>query len=388
MPRNKWSRQENTECFGVTVRLYPTPEQMTQIRKTVGCKRKIYNHFLALRESNYHEGKEYIPVKDQYHMLAEMKQLPEYEYLKEVDKFALQNAILDLDDAYANFFDHRAKKPKFKSRHKGRQSYKTNETNSNIRFHGNKGLQLPKLGKVKCLGSKEVLTRTLSSGARIKSATVSMKAGNCYASVLFEIDSRTEFPPEAEGKVGVDLGIKTLAMMSNGKVLANPKHYEKMQKKLAKVQRKFSKQKRGSGRYQKTKKKLGRLHMKVANQRKDIHHQFSCRLTDENQVIALENLNIRGMVKNKKLAKSIASCGWYQLRTFITYKAKRKGRTVVIVGRNYASTKLCSHCKTKNPLLTLSDREWICPKCRTKHDRDANAATNLLNEGLRILASA
>ena len=388
MPRNKLCRQENKECFGVTVRLYPTPEQATLICKTVGCKRKIYNHFLALREKSYHEGKEYISVRDQYRMLAEMKQLPELEYLKEVDKFALQNAILDLDDAYANFFDHRAKKPKFKSKHKGRQSYKTNETNRNVRFHGNKTLQLPKLGKVKCLGSEEVLTHTLASGARTKSVTVSMRAGNFYASVLFDTDAQTEFPPEVEGKVGVDLGIKTLAMMSDGTVLSNPKHYEKMQKKLAKVQRKLAKQQKGSGRYKQTKKKLGRLHLKVANQRKYIHHKLSQELTDENQVLALENLNIRGMVKNKRLAKSIYSCGWYQLRTFISYKAKRKGRTVVVVGRNYASTKICSHCKEKNPLLTLSDREWICPKCRTRHDRDKNAAINILNEGLRLLASA
>ncbi len=363
------------------VRLYPTPEQRSQINRTIGCTRWIYNHFLALRIETYRsEGKNMCYNKCSAE-LTKMKAAEDTKWLSEVDKFALQNSLKDLDKAYKNFFEGRSNYPQFKSKHGSKQSYQTNFTNDNIRIDAKHNLiKLPKLGWVEFA----------ADGREIPDKVVNVNisrtpAGKYYASVICvtEIDSL----PAAVGQVGIDLGIKQFAILSTGETIENPKYYVKAQKKLVKLQRRLSKKKKGSKNRDKARLKVAGQHEKVANQRKDFQHKLSKKLVVENQVISMEDLRIKNMVKNRKLAKAISDAGWGEFRRMVEYKAAWHGRVVVIVDSFYPSSKLCSKCGTKNAMLTLSHREWQCPVCGTIHDRDKNASKNILAEGLRILAS-
>jgi putative transposase len=185
--------------------------------------------------------------------------------------------------------------------------------------------------------------------------------------------------------IGIDVGIKTFAVLSDGSHVPNPHYFIEAQQQLRKQQKRLSRMIKGSNNYIKQKKKVAKIHAKIANQRKDFQHKESKKLTDENQILCIEDLNVRGMIKNRKLAKHIADAAWYQFRNFLTYKAERKGRTLVVVDRFYASSKICSHCDKKKEVLTLDERTWVCLSCGKKHGRDENAALNLEKEGLRIL---
>lgn len=370
--------------YSYKFRLYPNQQQVQQIQRTFGCVRFIYNYYLARRIDAWKNRQE---TMNYYTCSADMTLLKKdsgHLWLQGVDSTALQSSLRDLDTAFQNFFHglkshHPVGYPKFKKKSSSRHSFKAKRVGENIAVASGK-IRLPKLGLVKCRISKDVRGRILS-------ATVSQNPAGQYYVSLCCTDVQLPTVSKSGKSCGVDLGIKELAVLSDGTIFANNKYLSASEKKLKRLQRQFSRKTKGSRRWKDLKHRIAVLHEHIANQRLDAIHKATTSIVMGYDTICMEDLNISGLLKNHKLARSVSDASFAEFRRQITYKAQYYGKNVVTINRYFPSSQQCSHCGSLNhSVKDLRIREWVCPNCGACLNRDLNAAINILTEGLKSSA--
>ena len=366
---------------GYKARLYPTKEQERIIKVNIDNSRFVYNYFLAERIRAYKEKKEKLTYNEMAHMLTLLKRDKDHLWLNESDAVALQQSLRDLEKAYRNFFNRRTRFPKFHSKRR-KQTYRTNNQTINgvdiIRIKDNR-IKLSKLGFVSFRGLTPI------QDGIIKNATITREAnGKYYISLCVE----EEFKAKSNngGKIGIDLGIRSFYTDNDGSTVSNPRFYTKHEKKLVREHRKLSKKVKGSKNREKQRIRLAIAYKKMKNCRNDFLHKLTYTLANENQVVCVERLNVKGMVRNRHLAKHIANVSWCEFIRQLKYKLFEHGGLLIGVSTFFPSSQTCSECGHKNlKVKNLKIRKWTCPKCNTHHDRDINAAKNILKEGLKQL---
>ena len=358
-------------------RIYPNKTQRELIQKTFGCCRFVYNYFLDKRKSEYEKDKIFLSYNDTSKLLTKLKQ--ELVWLKEPDKDSLQKSLKDLDVAYQKFFKEHTGYPKFKSKKNRYKSYRTSCTNNNISFQS-KHIKLPKLGLVK-IRDKQV------PRGRILNATISQEPNGHYYCSLCCTD--VDFPQyqKTDLNIGIDLGLVDFAIMSDGTKIENPQFYEESEQKLAKLQRELSRKTIGGSNWNKARIKVANLQKHIANQRKDFLQKLTTQIVRKNDIICVEYLDVKAMketntsIRNKR----VGDVSWSEFRRMLTYKSQWYGKTLSVVDRYCPSSQICHCCGFPGGKNPEDVREWVCPECGAIHDRDINAAINILNEGLRLL---
>ncbi|MFD8456389.1 RNA-guided endonuclease InsQ/TnpB family protein [Streptomyces antimycoticus] len=361
-------------------RFYPTDAQAAELSRTFGCVRKVYNLALAARTQAWVLRQERVNYNATSAMLTEWKKTEELAYLNEVSSVPLQQALRHLQTAFTHFFAQRARYPRLKSRKKSRKS--AEYTTSAFRFQGGK-LTLAKMTEPLDI----VWSRPLPEGVAPSTVTVSQDAaGRWFVSVLCE-DPGVKPLPITDGAVGVDAGLDHLLTLSTGEKITNPRHERGDRGRLARAQRELARKAKGEGANRaKARRRVARVHARIADRRRDGLHKITTRLVRDNQTIVIEDLTVRNLLKNGRLARAISDAAWSEFRSMLEYKARWYGRAVIAVDRWFPSSKLCSHCGTLQNTMPLSVRTWTCGSCGVTHDRDVNAARNILAAGLAVSA--
>lgn len=376
----------------IKVRLYPNKEQEQKINKTLGCYRFLYNHMLAIKQQQYNENKKSLGLKElSRYFYGTLRKDEQYAWLKEENTQVMNQSIRQMLTAYDRFFKYHDGFPKFKSKKDKQSALFPKNTISRRNTFETRYISLTKqLKKIKFRCSDLYLRILQKYNKNIMNATLSKtKSGNYLLSINVEMeDSELKKFEHTDKQVGIDLGVKNFVITSDGDVFENKHFLKKEEKKLKRLQRRLSRKVKGSNNREKQRVKLAKLFERITNKKEAYIHYVVNKLLKSYDTIFMEDLNINGMSKNHHLAKAISEVGFSRLKQVLTNKAIVNDKKVAFVGRFYPSSKTCSVCGYKKQDLTLKDREWTCPKCGTRHDRDINAAVNILLEGRRILATA
>ncbi|WP_058309018.1 IS200/IS605 family element RNA-guided endonuclease TnpB [Gracilibacillus massiliensis] len=357
-------------------RIFPNKQQQTFMVQSFGCSRFVFNHFLEKIKNRDEENQKTLQVNAFKNELKSMK--TDYVWLKLVDSISLQASIEHLNDAMVRFFKKQNQFPQFKSRKHPVKSYTTKSVNGNIKVTETH-IKLPKVGWVRYANS-----RPIPDSAVIKHVVVRQNAADKYF-VSINVNEEVKKRDKTNQTIGLDMGLTHFVIDSNGNKINNERYFQSLEKKLAKAQRSLSRKQKFSNNWHKQKKKIATIHEKVVNKRKDFQHKLSSELVQQYDVIAIEDLSVSDMLKDKSYSKSIQDASWSEFAKMLAYKCDWYGKELVKVGKHFPSTQICSSCKQKHPITKdTSIRVWTCPTCQTNHDRDINAAVNILEEGMHL----